>query len=95
MITILSEVVLLAVFLPLLRRADLTPPLLQLAWRPLLAAMLMGVGLAALRWAGVPLHWMGQAMLAVPVYALGLWLFGAFGRSERALLRRVLGRGEA
>jgi O-antigen/teichoic acid export membrane protein len=94
-ITILSEVVLLAVFLPLLRRAGLTPPLLQLAWRPLLAAGLMGVGLGALRWAGVPLHWIGQAMLAVPVYVLGLGLLGAFGRSERALLRRVLGRGEA
>ncbi len=91
-ITILSEVVLLAVFLPLLRRASLTPPLLRLSWRPLLAALAMGAALLLLRLSGLPLHWLGQAVLVVPVYVLGLGLLGAVGSSERALLRQVLGR---
>jgi O-antigen/teichoic acid export membrane protein len=43
-ITILSEVVLFAVFQPLLRREGLTPPLLALAWRPALAALALGGG---------------------------------------------------
>ncbi|MBC8077982.1 MAG: polysaccharide biosynthesis C-terminal domain-containing protein, partial [Chloroflexales bacterium] len=40
-VTILSEVVLFAVFAPLLRREGLAPPLLRLAWRPALAALAM------------------------------------------------------
>lgn len=87
-ITILSELVLLAVFLPLLRREDLAPPLVALAWRPAGAALLMGAAMLV----ALPLGWLAAALLAAPVYAAALWLLGAFGVEERALARRVLGR---
>ena len=32
------------------------------------------------------------ALIAAPVYVAALWLLGAFGAEERALVRRVLGR---
>jgi O-antigen/teichoic acid export membrane protein len=87
-ITIVSEVVLLAVFLPLLRREGLTPPLLSLSWRPAVAALAMGAAMLALLGVG-PLV---PAIVAPPVYLAALWLLGAFGAEERALVRRVLGR---
>ncbi|NJK82175.1 MAG: flippase [Chloroflexaceae bacterium] len=87
-ITILSEVVLLLVFWPLLRREGLAPPLLRLMWRPLLAALLMGAAMLAM----APLGWLVAALLAAPIYGAALWLLGAFGAEEMALARRVLGR---
>jgi O-antigen/teichoic acid export membrane protein len=86
--TIASEVVLLAVFLPLLRAEGLTPPLLRLAWRPVLAALAMG---AAMLLAGL-LGWLAAVLVAPPVYAGVLWLLGGLGPEEVALARRVLGR---
>ncbi len=91
-ITILSEVVLLLVFWPLLRSERLTPPLIALSWRPLLGSLAMGmVMLTALRLGG----WIGvvaAAVIALPVYGGALWAMGAFGPEERALALRVLGR---
>jgi O-antigen/teichoic acid export membrane protein len=92
-ITIFSEVVLLLVFLPLLRQEALAPPLLQLAWRPLLAALAMGLimQMATL----LPWQWWNYGLailLAVPVFGGVLWLLGAFGSEERALARRIWGR---
>jgi O-antigen/teichoic acid export membrane protein len=87
-VTILSEVVLYITFLPLLRQEDAAPPLLALAWRPALAALAMGGAMLAVGVAG-PL---AAAAIAPPAYAAALWLLGAFGAEERALVRRVLGR---
>lgn len=87
-ITILSEIVLLAMFLPVLQREGLVPPLPALAWRPLLASLLMATAMLTAYRAG----WLAAALAAVPVYGAALWLLGAFGAEERALARRVLGR---
>lgn len=89
-ITILSELVLFAVFRPLLRREGLAPPLLGLAWRPALAALLMGAAMLAVYRLGPP--GLLAAVIAPPVYGAGLWALGAYGAEERALVRRVLGR---
>jgi O-antigen/teichoic acid export membrane protein len=87
-VTILSEVVLLAVFWPLLRREGLTPPLLALCWRPALAALIMGEVMLLATYAG----WLAAVLVAPPLYAALLWWLGAFGAAERALLRRVMQR---
>ena len=102
-ITILSEVVLYLVFLPLLRSEALTPPLLALAWRPLVAALAMGaimVGVIAM----LPEHvgaivpgWPGSlaaALLAPPAYGVALWAVGGIGATERDLARRIFSRGD-
>ncbi len=39
-----------------------------------------------------PLLALAAAIAAPPVYLVVLWLLGAFGVEERALVRRVLGR---
>jgi O-antigen/teichoic acid export membrane protein len=89
-ITIASEVVLLAVFLPLLRRAQLDPPLLALAWRPALAALAMRGAMLAARMAG---GWPIAVLVAAPVYAGTLWLLGGVSAEDRALLQRALRGG--
>jgi O-antigen/teichoic acid export membrane protein len=93
-ITLLSEIVLFLVFLPILRREQLAPPLFWLSWRPALAALVMGVAILAIRHydPDLPLLALAAAMAAPPVYLAALWLLGAFGAEERALVRRVLGR---
>lgn len=93
-ITLLSEVVLFLVFLPILRREQLAPPLLALAWRPAIAALLMGAAMLAIRSFDpqMPLLALLAVVVALPVYLVALWLLGTFGVEERALLRRVLGR---
>jgi O-antigen/teichoic acid export membrane protein len=87
-VTILSEVVLFAVFIPRLRAEGLTPPLLALSWRPVLASVVMGGAMMLLGRA----NWFAAALVALPVYGGALWLLGAFGAEERAFARRVLGR---
>ena len=89
-ITIISELVLFLVFRPLLRREGLAPPLLALAWRPAVAALLMGAVMLAVY--GVGPAGLLAAVVAPLVYAAALWVLGAFGAEERALVRRVLGR---
>lgn len=91
-ITILSEVVLFAVFHPLLRTEGLTPPLLALAWRPAIAAVAMGAAMGAALLLAGGWGWLVAALIAAPVYAVALWLLGAFGAEERALALRILGR---
>jgi O-antigen/teichoic acid export membrane protein len=92
-VTILTEVVLYVVLLRALRRERLVPPLFILGWRPLVAALAMGLGLLPLLRLDMPLLIL---LLALPVgaasYGVMLWLLGAFGVEERALVRRVLGR---
>jgi O-antigen/teichoic acid export membrane protein len=93
-ITLLSEVVLFLVFLPVLRREQLTPPLFALSWRPAVAALVMGAAMLAIRSFDPELQLLALAAVvaAPPVYLAALWLLGAFGVEERALMRRVLGR---
>lgn len=86
-VTILSELVLFAVFYPLLEREGLAPPLFALGWRAVLATCVMGAAmLLAGQWG-----WLVAALVAVPIYSLALWLLGAFGAEEIALARQVLG----
>lgn len=103
-ITILSEVVLYLVFLPLLRSEALAPPLLALAWRPLVAALAMGAAMASVI-ALLPEHpgaivpgWpgsLGAALLAPLAYGVALWTVGGIGATERDLARRIFSRGDA
>lgn len=87
-LTVLSEALLYLLFLPLLRREGAAQPLGALAWRPALAALIMGAAMLVVRQAG----WLAAAACAAPIYLAALWLMGAFGAEERALARRVLGR---
>ncbi len=84
-ITILSEMVLLAVFLPLLHKEQLTPPLLKLAWRPFLATLIMG----SVMLSGQKLGWFTEIALAIPVYIAMLWGLKTFGAEEKAFLRSL------
>lgn len=86
--TILSEILLLLLFTPVLRNEGLQPPLIKLMWRPALATLIMG-GIMLL---ATQIHWLLAMLVAAPVYAAALWLLGAFGTEERALVRRILGR---
>jgi O-antigen/teichoic acid export membrane protein len=87
-LTVLSEAILYLAYLPLLRREHAAQPLFTLAWRPALAALVMGAAMLAV----VQLHWLAALAVAPPVYLAALWISGAFGAEERALARRVLGR---
>jgi hypothetical protein len=93
-VTLLSEIVLLLVFWPILRRERLSPPLFALSWRPAAASLLMGAVMLAVRGfdPGAPLLLLAALVAAPPIYLAALWLLGAFGAEERALMRRVLGR---
>jgi O-antigen/teichoic acid export membrane protein len=104
-ITILSEIVLIAVFLPLLRQSELVPPLIALSWRPLLAALAMGATMLVVSflWGGLSFSeptivWWQPLLLALvglPVYLAVLWIVGAVGPEERRLLKRALVRRAA
>ena len=89
-VTVITEVVLLLPFLRILRREGALLNLLALMWRPALAALAMGAAMLAVYNLG-PQGLLATA-LAAPVYLAALWVLGAFGTEERALLRRVLGR---
>jgi O-antigen/teichoic acid export membrane protein len=93
-ITVATEVVILLPFLRTLRQEKILPPLLALAWRPAVAAVLMGAAMLAIRSFDpqLPLLVLAAAVAAPPVYLAALWLLGAFGVEERALMRRILGR---
>ncbi len=87
-VTILSELVLFAVFLPVLRREGLPPPLFALSWRPVLAMLVMGGAMLLV----LPTGWLFAALVALPVYGGVLWLLGAFGPQEIELIQRVFKR---
>jgi O-antigen/teichoic acid export membrane protein len=94
LLTILSEVVLYLVFRPLLISEGLASNLLPMFVRPTLAALMMGAVMLVLRW---PLpEWPGAVLaglLAPLVYTGALWAVGGIGAEERALVRRIAGRG--
>jgi O-antigen/teichoic acid export membrane protein len=93
-ITVATEVVILLPFLRTLRQEKILPPLFALSWRPAIAALLMGAAMLAIRSFDpeLPLLALAAAVAAPAVYLAALWLLGAFGVEERALVRRVLGR---
>jgi O-antigen/teichoic acid export membrane protein len=94
-LTVATEVVILLPFLRILRAEQVALSLPALAWRPAAAALLMGAAMLAIGSLGGDTAWL-RATLAVligaPVYIAALWLLGAFGAEERALVRRALGR---
>ena len=91
-VTVLSEVALLIPFMRRVYRHLEPVPWLDLAWRPLLATAIMGLGLEAMRRLGLPV--LAQVPLAAVVYGLALLALG-FTRSPDmdmvvGLLRRRL-----
>jgi len=60
--------------------------LLAQAWRPLAAALLMGLAVAEVRWAGLA----GQVVIGAVTYAAALVVTRALSREEWAVLRGVL-----
>lgn len=92
-ITIMSEVVLYAVFRPVLHQEGLPPGILKLMWQPALASLAMAAAmLPAILWLR---GWIGSLcaiLLGPPVYGIALWLIGAIGAEEVALARRIIGR---
>jgi O-antigen/teichoic acid export membrane protein len=84
--TVLSEIVLLAATVPILRREGALLPLARLAWRPAVAALLMGIAVLVLRVVDVRL----AVVVAVPAYLALLRALGGLGPVEIGLLRRAI-----
>jgi O-antigen/teichoic acid export membrane protein len=87
-ITVASELVLFWPLRRVLRQEGVAANLPALFWQPALAAGLMGLAM----WAAALVHPVLAGLVALPVYAAALVLLGAFGETERALVRRVLRR---
>jgi len=75
-----------------LRREEAAPPLLRLSWRPMAAALVMGLAMLLVYPLGGDFGWLVATVVAPLAYGIALWVVGAFGPEERALVRRVLGR---
>lgn len=87
-LTVATELVIFLPFRRILRVEEVSLPLIAW-WRPAVAALLMG---AAMYLVSSLAGWMASALIAAPLYGALLWLLGAFGVEERALVRRVFGR---
>ena len=86
-ITILSEIVLLGVFLYYLAPKMPQVGWLGLLWRPILLTVLMGVAVwLANQWGG---WWLGT-IAGIVVYGMGIWLLGILGQEERKILVGLL-----
>jgi O-antigen/teichoic acid export membrane protein len=90
--TILSELVLYFCFKPMLRREDMSLPVITIAWRPLLAALLMGGAMLLVYPFGGSFGWILAGLIAPICYLALLWLLGTFGPDEQAMIKRVLRR---
>lgn len=85
-ITILTEIVLLA-FLWLTIRREIGPlPLLQQAWRPALSTAVMGAAMYLLK---AHLHWTIALLAGPPLYIGTLLLLRTFTAEEHHLIRRL------
>jgi O-antigen/teichoic acid export membrane protein len=89
LVTIFSEMVLLIPFYYSVRKNLASVPFLSIAWRPIVASGVMGIGL----W------WLIDrvgVLLSIPlagiVYAVVLIALGALGEDERALLKKIVRR---
>jgi len=85
-IAILSELVLLAAFYYYLRPALGSVPWLEMLWRPLLAAGMMG----AVTWAGCQVHWVLGVAAGLAAYGAGLVSLRALTPTERKVLAGIL-----
>jgi O-antigen/teichoic acid export membrane protein len=85
-ITILSEVVLLAVFNLYLRRSMADVHWFRLLWRP---AAITGAMVLAM-WLGAQVHLAVSVVVGLAIYPLGLWLLRVFGSEERLILASLL-----
>ncbi|HEU5014595.1 MAG TPA: polysaccharide biosynthesis C-terminal domain-containing protein, partial [Roseiflexaceae bacterium] len=88
-LTIATEFVILLSFVRVLHHEGVLLPFGELSWRPVVAALVMGAAMLALH----PFGWLAAAAVAPFVYGAALYVLGAFGAEERALARRVLGKG--
>ncbi|GAB4124460.1 MAG: flippase [Roseiflexaceae bacterium] len=88
-ITILSEIVLLLVFWPILKREGVAPPIVSLSWRPGLAAALLVAAVVA---ANLLIGWWFALLISGPIYLGAAWLLGGIGPEERALIARIVGQ---
>lgn len=91
-VTIASELILLAPFLWGLRDLG-APPILALAWQPLLASSGLALALAGGAAAGVPS--LVAAVAGAALYAVALWRLGWLTVDDRSLLARFVPRGRA
>ncbi len=85
-IAILSELILLVAFYYYLRPALGPVHWPEIAWRPTVAAGLMGL----VTWAGCRLHWVLGVVLGLGAYAIALALLRVLTREERDILATVL-----
>lgn len=93
-VSVLSEVVLMAPFARWIGESLGPLPLARLAWRPLVAAASFGLVAWGVGWRMAAGAWVGTLIGAV-VYGIALVALGAFGPQERAIARRLLGRPDA
>ncbi len=87
-ITILSELVLLFAFLPMLRSEGLTPPFLRLIWRPAFASAVMAIAMLVLQ----HIPWIVNIFIGILVYIAVLWILGIYGTEERQLFQKLIKR---
>jgi hypothetical protein len=87
-VTVVSEVVLLVPFLWIALREAISLAVLGLAWRPALAAVLMGVPVWLLAPLSVPL----AIFAGVLVYGAAIVALRVVTAEERAELRRIVRR---
>jgi O-antigen/teichoic acid export membrane protein len=87
LLTVLTELVLLAIFWPVVRRQVGRLPLFQLAWRPLLATAVMGVPMVWLHARG---YWAAALLVGPVLYGGMIVLLRTFSPEERDILRRLL-----
>ena len=85
-ITILSEIVLLAIFNVYLRQGMPNVGWLRLLWRPAAVTAVMGL----VMWLGAQIHPAAGLLLGAPLYPIGLWLLGVFGEEEKRILQALL-----
>jgi len=88
-ITVLSELVLMAPFYYCVRRHLGPLPWFHIAWQPAVAALVMGIGL----WLTSSITLLIRLPLALVVYTGALAAVGGFRGEDIALLRRMLPQG--
>ena len=89
--TVLSEIVLLAPFFVILRRREVSLPIIGVAWRPLLA----GVGMFAVAWLTSGLPALPSMALAGIVYLGLVIVLGALPRQDLARFWNALRGGQS
>jgi O-antigen/teichoic acid export membrane protein len=85
-ITIVTEVILLIPFWVIIHRHIGRMPLLQLAWRPAVAAIVMG---APMFWIHTRGFWWLALLVAPPLYVGTLLILRTFAAEERELFQRL------